>query len=62
MRYYVEPWKNGWGIWRGWRWFRWRVVGVGPFGFDEPWLFKDIAESKVRSLSNPPLDRQEEAR
>jgi hypothetical protein len=52
MRYFVEQWRGGWGIWHGWRWFRWRVTHAGPFGVDAPWLYRHHAEAKASSLSN----------
>ena len=50
MRYEVRKWKNGWGIWRVWRFFAWRCRDVGPFGWDMPWTVESLAHEKCASL------------
>ena len=52
MRYEVRKWKNGWGIWRVWRFFAWRCRDVGPFGWDMPWTVESLAHDKCASLYN----------
>lgn len=52
MKYEVRKWKNGWGIWRVWRFFSWRCRDVGPFGWDMPWTVESLAHDRCASLSN----------
>ena len=57
MRYEVRKWKNGWGIWRVWRFFAWRCRDVGPFGWDMPWTVESLAHDKCASLYNATGER-----
>ena len=44
------PLDNGWQIYRTLFGIRWRVNGTGPFGLNEPWITKSLAEGKLKRM------------